>query len=1107
MAAQNTDIIDLRRSYIPQDPNAFPITMQTTQAEDSPEQRIPVLPYDGYNFMPTPQGYASFFGVNAKFPINNIYYVEHQDAIPEIVYDDWIWPESATEEAVKEWIIGPEFYASGTWENFVTIDWGYDNEEELLADFPEYHGDIRAFIYYEAWGVPADFIAEFGSDVTVIPDGYVIPAVPEILENIGTEGEVDYLFFIQTQTYENILIALCDDGIWTARANAENEWVHVIDLDIPDEDAHREWSYCVIDNEVYVYRQAEEVIWIANEANNYVFTEATPTGINMEGQLGIFKAGGRLGFWDSENSTAWSSLTDKTAFGDSETLSAATIFQDIVGRIVTILQHGDGFIIYCTKSIVLVRRIVQSAFLFSGSSLYNNNGISYRREVCYGDPDTQHFAMTTQGFVEISNGQAQTSMPEIATWLKESKQPVFLRMLNGRYLHFQFLDARYLVSRVNFTTEVTDGSTYQWAKATKALDDWNSGDSQHACPALKAVERQIEQIYLYRLYGYTNRSQASIVGQVPIWEDRIASLIDSADIEAWKEDAGPGFTYGDHTFFDDKFTAGSVESIKVGGIEYFGPAQIPLAEDAIALGLDANYIIEEENNQNFWHKQDMMFALEERFWETWQEAVRRRSPYNTIDGFVWTTENAQSAILLPTNNKERLGPYVNFSHHSGYNKYYGVGDTSAWLQRSLIHTDYIVVDRNLRKEMLSRTVLPWHVVQFGTSPDPAYVFVDRADFIANGEAIILGLANQYGPSAPNYISAAMGPQNDGDGTGPPASVVFHQWGSFIFAGPGDLGNMTVLIKVVDPTYVGDPRSIGTLNGPEVYKYSIRTHETFRVKFELEPIPTCQIKELGYTEIVGHGHYTDLGQTFVQDNATPQATDYVDICEADPIKKRRPQFNGIVMPGDPFQNGYLCGQAPTDDEIVINGVTYEFPEESIIIPDEEVTLQDGSIEPLHPLFYGAFVFDVQYKKWGRYTESHKILLDIFPINNIAGNAVPYEHFLPKSGALLADGYIYPFDQYPVDSQLIFGKYGSHRHGFTDLQEVEIQHRVPMTGSIALEGSLNGRDTESTVSAVEAYENSRQHKLRTSLSARWYNVVIEGFFDLTYLALNSVRGSRR
>ena len=73
----------------------------------------------------------------------------------------------------------------------------------------------------------------------------------------------------------------------------------------------------------------------------------------MSDRWGIFRANGRLGFWDSANSISWSSLFDKADFTPAiETLAGNVTFNDVLGRIVSIKASGSGFVIYSTKNIV-----------------------------------------------------------------------------------------------------------------------------------------------------------------------------------------------------------------------------------------------------------------------------------------------------------------------------------------------------------------------------------------------------------------------------------------------------------------------------------------------------------------------------------------------------------------------------------------------------------------------------------------------------------------------------------------------------------------------------------------------------------------------------------
>jgi hypothetical protein len=62
---QQAKVIDVTRTFVPVDPNAYPETMHSTQGEDAPEGRTPIIAYMGANFLPTAYGQKSFFGQNS----------------------------------------------------------------------------------------------------------------------------------------------------------------------------------------------------------------------------------------------------------------------------------------------------------------------------------------------------------------------------------------------------------------------------------------------------------------------------------------------------------------------------------------------------------------------------------------------------------------------------------------------------------------------------------------------------------------------------------------------------------------------------------------------------------------------------------------------------------------------------------------------------------------------------------------------------------------------------------------------------------------------------------------------------------------------------------
>lgn len=983
--AQETHIVDLRRSFLPIDPNAFPATYHGTDGEDRPEGRIPVIPYDGYNFMPTPQGYASYFGINSHFGINAI------------------------------------------------------------------------------------------------------------------SASVDDLFVIQTNTFVNIAVALTATGVWTKQLTSSGAWTQEVTLSAPSAGVHKNWSKCVIDQVLYVYRQGEATAWKCSATTGYVFTSFTPSFLTMAGQLGIFKAGGRLGFWDSENSISWSSLIDTADFTPStQTLAGNTIFQDIVGKIVNVLQHGTGFIIYCTRSIVHVIRDTSSPFLFRGSAIFNQNGISYREEVVMGDPDTQHFAMTTNGFVEIGeNGQAQYSMPEISTYLKEKRKPVLLTLLNGRYLCFQMLDEYYFTGRTTFTSESTGGALYDFSSLARAVDSFDG--TQSPCRALLGAMVNFTSLYLYNIYGYTAYTQASATGSVPIWQDNLVTCIPLADLEGFKTE------YLDATPLDyfNTFNSGAITRLD-GSTQYVLPSKNP--DTASGFGTHTRV---EPNTGDFFHKQDFLWWYEGKFFQYWLEKVKARSLATQTTGGGSPTFSSTAATASPseTNIVTNFGPYIDPGFFSEQNRYYGIADKSVWLQRSLTRGKRIVCTQRRVTQGTSQ-LARWFplpnpgVVGWDLSPD-GWARSVRGFSNLDGTyrtAVAGDFATIYGYAC--YASAIIDVNVAGarrvsftvhrtsDNALLQTVEMYLTWGDTETDAYNNIGGWDI---------AGEGGNLGA----EIYENSSTTTETVRIDTEDVEYPTCTYKELGYTSISGHGHY-NIDGSFTVDDSTPEAADYTDICLASPAKRKKPQLNGFYI-DYPWNNGALCGR---EGSVTINSISYSYDELTVTIPSGTILLQQGSIEPIYPTFLGAFVFDIQYKKWGKLQHNYKRLLDIYPLNSQAGDGiVPYDTFLPRGALLASDGFIYIFDQYPTDSELVIGKLGYYRRGYTDLEEVRIQNRTPFSGTVSIEASLNGKNIEPAISAVRTYTSEDDFVAGFNASARWYNVKIEGNYDLIACEVRWHRTGRR
>jgi hypothetical protein len=172
----------------------------------------------------------------------------------------------------------------------------------------------------------------------------------------------------------------------------------------------------------------------------------------MEAQLGIFRAGNRLGFWDSDDSVAWSSLDDFEAFEPNlATLAGSSKFSDVAGRITMIRTHGDGFIIYATKSIVFVQKSEDSLFLWRPRRILENTGVAYMEETVESVPNTTHFAYTSSGLYRITNAQPEILVPEVTDFFRLQTGPKYLKLIESRFLFFEVLDPNFVNAFAQYT--------------------------------------------------------------------------------------------------------------------------------------------------------------------------------------------------------------------------------------------------------------------------------------------------------------------------------------------------------------------------------------------------------------------------------------------------------------------------------------------------------------------------------------------------------------------------------------------------------------------------------------------------------------------------------
>lgn len=318
-------------------------------------------------------------------------------------------------------------------------------------DAPETMFPILAYDGQNILPTPWGYRSYFATNEKLLKD-----SVARLLSNVRCEN----IFWYQSAQLDNVLVALASDGIYITNTDTDVDWIKVVDLVASDTNplVRKQWSFCTINNITFMYLQGTSAFYglvdsarYAEAATPTIITGATvsqvathwnvgvlsytPTFLNMAGQLGIFKAGNRLGFWDSDTSVSWSSALYVEDFTPSvTTLAGFSKFVDVVGGITKICQHGDGFIIYCTRSIVGVTNNTNEKSKFSGRAILSNVGVLFDRQIAMAQPDSLHYVLTSSGLYTITNFTPEVIATDILDSLVEANDYLCLDFVDGRYL-------------------------------------------------------------------------------------------------------------------------------------------------------------------------------------------------------------------------------------------------------------------------------------------------------------------------------------------------------------------------------------------------------------------------------------------------------------------------------------------------------------------------------------------------------------------------------------------------------------------------------------------------------------------------------------------------
>lgn len=927
----------------------------------------------------------------------------------------------------------------------------------------------------------------------------------------------DGLLVFQTSTYSNKIFAMCEDGLWTLSGGT---WTQSYALSVPTAGSHLEWTWCIIENILYMYRQANTVVY--KVIANGTLSSFTPSFLTMAGQMGIFRANGRLGFWDSANSVSWSSVLDHTDFTPSlETLAGNRIFNAVIGRIVVIRAKSDGFVIYCTRRIVGVRYITTGTLLWDADAITDDIGIAYPKQSTTGITDSDQYfygggALYAIGqYNQVSKStQLVPVFPEVVDFLRETRDPVFLEFFGGRYLYLYLIDNRYIDGMVHFEEHTVP------TLSLEVLPGW---DGTLADMPLSLTQVEIVQA-LYQVFNGNTAEQQStkpVGGITPIWSVSttrcdanfrgifagnygvwgVGQDTNNAMIDASIDGISPFATWVDRAIIEAQIDNNFKSYSNTG----FYPTRASAGARAVETLSEINNVIGSQ-----WYE------FNERLTNILKTISNYHGDY-TPEVHGLAPPLIELAMGIPENDSMTLSS--SFPDFSSNDKMTGIGPTSIYIRpgrvtlRKHITETYQITEISdvrchkvdsvfdvlagtlasvtLEVRAASPTIpilsaLPVTTISVGTFIDYAganyYMMQDR-DFLnvtINGFPYNMNLYLREAKSYCNNLmvlhTVYMESTNSGE---------FAKYGRFLYQRNALVLEMRLLETV--------PGSLLRFTGGTIYRYG---------KFYNTTYSNCLSQHIDTVYTVTHwANVSDvlLAATGVYAGGA-ESEEYCN--KEGMVSFTNPSVGVSVNRYDtslPFPLSYL------DPYLDYPSYSIEFPALSTIsyppyildLPGATFNLQDGSIGPIYPTYVGALVYDLALKKWGKFKGQFKQLIEYSPVNKIDEGIITYDNFGMDVGVLDTSGYLRLFDLNPSDSLAKWGKIGYYRAGFTRASEVIIHFRLPSTCTIKLEHSIDGRAINSDLTKETTVTSALSARFGLDVVGVWFNIVLAGQFDVQYI----------
>lgn len=904
-------------------------------------------------------------------------------------------------------------------------------------------------------------------------------------------SRVDKILLFQKSDFNNYLIALCEDGIWwTDPTVVSSTWTHVVTHAVPTPPVHYNWTYCVIENNLYCYKEGTTLVHKVSSA--FVFTNFTPSFLNMAGQKGIFRANGRLGFWDSANSVSWSDLAVLSDFTPSVTTRAGNAtFNGVRGTIITILAQGDGFVIYTTKGIVGVRFSNDINMIWEANTITDTAGIAYPKMVTSGITDSEHYAFTNTGIkkVGVFNALSKShAFEEILTdtydLLKESQSPVYLDFYAGRYLFLSVIDNTYIDGMVSFTYHTIDSVAVRVLENNGAWTGVNTtpisvvgivGSVYTARSVAAAIASNLSGRVIENMMWWWNASIGTMGPTPPSGYAPATPYITNASTYQHVPNtpiySGVTFNSGNAVPYTDASQLSSLNGTDpTGSVSYANGGAMMGATLTASLAMAG--VMDAFANE--------MYATQVAEWvnfETIQTAnkVAILAIPNKVNATVQGGTAYTSSALAQTAIDALVasGGGTGNSHQVGADTAVGSFLSGAGtIAAPVIFPNPATSGFN--QTSITMTFLGgWDVKKRTVRTYSIRAVAGVA--VRNAVVTALDFTTAISPQFPPAIGTQYG-ATDAEATALALAAAPSSHTQTLVATPtmteGYTNKHIFISGNIYIAYDGQVYNNGVPSGgvlADCGLYTITNSADVITQYYIDYVDTTSIVVTVNPTITATSTFT----------ANQLNLRWAYIAQGEPLGSFTSTLGSLTIPG--------AG---------INGSSVLPPYAGFTYPGASFLMADGSAAPVYPTFAGAFVFDSALKKWGKMKNSYKQLLEMAPIN-ATGPTVTYSNFGISLSMMDAAGAIKLFDTTPADSWIRYGKIGYSRLGFTKAQEIRVHFRSSSTGNIILDSSIDGRALEPTYSIPFPFTTAASIEVGCYNVGRWHTVTVSGNWDLQYM----------